>query len=586
MPHRWDSQTAFNIALWLNGNYDEETKKAVSQLIKKNPIEAQDAFYTNLGFGTGGIRGLVGVGTNRINLYTIRITTQSLANYINKQTMPLQGHSVFIGFDSRHHSLTFAHEAAKVLAANGIKVFLCQDFRPTPLISFGCRLKECTAAIMITASHNPAEYNGFKIYWSDGGQILPCHSVRILKELKKITNINLIKMTSSIKDPLISLISDEIDEIYIKEGFKLQNYPKDNQKHGKDLKIIYTSLHGTGITLTPRMLQEWGFNNISYVHEQIIADGNFPTVKSPNPENESTLAMGLKILLQHHGDILIANDPDADRVGIGVLDNEKAIMLSGNQVACLCLEHICKALKNQNTISAAFIKTLVTTELFQAICQHYNVECVNVPPGFKYAAEIISERAKNPKSSQVIFGAEESCGYLYGTLTRDKDGVIPSALIAEIALQAKLEGKTLIDRLHELYRKYGVFVEEIISLNFEEAKTGKEKMAKKMAGFRYHIPLQLNGIDVVVFEDLLISVKKNLKTNEKKKICHPQSDLILLWLADGSKLMIRPSGTEPKIKLYCGVVNSTFNFIEACIKESKTHAKQLLNSLKSYLLND
>lgn len=563
MRSAWDPQTASNIARWLNGTYDEETKEAVRRLIEKHPQEAVDAFYTHLSFGTGGMRGLMDVGTNRINKYTIRATTQALANYINKHPSPSQGHSAFIGFDSRHHSHAFAQEAAQVLAANGIRVFLCKEFRPTPLISFGCRLKNCTAGIMITASHNPPQYNGYKVYWNDGGQVLPHQSQDIMNEMAKISNEGIVKSVSSINDPMITIVSEEIDRLYIDEGTRLQNYPEDNRLYGKDLKIIYTSLHGTGITLAPKMLSSWGFSNIAYVDAQVIPDGSFPTVEFPNPENRSALEMGLEKLQTSNSDLLIANDPDGDRVGIAVMHQGKSVMLNGNQIACLCLEHLCRTLKSP--LTAAFIKTIVTTELFQAICDHYKAKCFNVPTGFKYVAELISEWEKNSDAPQFIFAAEESCGYLYGTLTRDKDAIIPSALIAEIALQAKRQGKTLIDHLHELYQKHGVFIEEVISVNFEETKAGKESMAKKMTDLRSHPPKELDGIDVVSFEDYLKH--------------RPSSDTLLFRLADDSKLIVRPSGTEPKIKLYCGVVGSSLDLIE----ESRKKASQLLLSLKSIL---
>jgi phosphomannomutase len=489
----------------------------------------------DLRFGTGGIRGLMGDGPNRINRETICTLTQGLANYINRQPGP---HSSFIGFDTRHHSHTFAHEAAQILVANGIKVYLCKDPRPTPLTAFGCRLKQCTAAIMITASHNPPEYNGYKIYWSDGGQVMPNHSSAILKEVEKVTEVK------RVSNSMITIVSEEIDDAYISAGCKLQNYPEDNKRYGKDLKITYTSFHGTGMALAPRMLSGWGFSNIAYVDEQIIPNGDFPTVNYPNPEDKQALTMGLERLLATNSDLLIANDPDADRVGVAVRHHGKAIVLTGNQVACLCLEHLCRA--NSIHPKAACIKTLVTTELFQAICGHYEVDCFNVPIGFKYMAAMISEWEKKPSGPRFLFGAEDSCGYLYGTLTRDKDGIIPAALIAEMTLQAKRQGKTLIDRLQELHQKYGVYIEETMAIHFE-----KEMMAQKMADFRAHLPTQFNGIAV--------------------KACEEHVDALLFWLADGSKLVVRPSGTEPKIKFYCGVVNS-----------SREKAIQLLMSLKSY----
>lgn len=581
-----DPKAASNIAHWLNGQYDEKTKIAIRQLVKENPKEATDAFYSSLSFGTGGMRGLMGIGTNRINEYTIRAATQGLANYVNKQPPTPDGHSAFIGFDSRHHSETFAHEAAKVLAANGIRVFLCKDFRPTPLVSFGCRLKKCTTAIMITASHNPPEYNGYKVYWSDGGQVLPPHDIEIMEEVEKITDPTMVKSVHTLENPLITMVSEDIDAPYLDEGCKLQNYPESNKLYGKDLKIIYTSLHGTGITLTPKMLLGWGFSNVSFVKKQIIPDGNFPEAKSPNPEDPSALALGIKELKITCGDILIANDPDADRMGVVVMHHGEAVMVNGNQIACLCLEHLCAALTTQNHMpqKAAFIKTIVTTELFMAICNHYKKKCFNVLTGFKYIAEMILEWEKDPKGCQFIFGAEESYGYLYGTLTRDKDAVIASALIAEIALQAKRQGKTLIDLLHDLYQRHGVFVEDVLSIVFEDTKEGKEKMTQGMQDLRKNVPNEINGIAVIAFEDYLSSIRTDFLHNRKEKILLPISNVILFLLADGSKLVVRPSGTEPKIKLYCGVVNPIVESIDETLKHSKAHAEQLLGSLKSLFI--
>lgn len=580
-----DPMTAANIALWLNGHYDEGTKEEVRQLIKENPKEATDAFYTSLSFGTGGMRGVMGVGSSRMNVYTIRAATQGLANYVNQQPSPESGHSAFIGFDSRHHSRTFAEEAAKVLAANGIRVFLCRDLRPTPLVSFGCRFKKCTTAIMITASHNPPQYNGYKVYWSDGGQVLPPHDTGIMEEAAKITDPNMVKIASSIDNPLITLVSEEIDAPYIEEGSCLQYYPEDNRRYSKDLKIIYTSLHGTGITLAPKMLAAWGFSNVAFVEKQIIPDGDFPTAKYPNPEEKAALTLGIEQLQATQSDILIATDPDADRVGVVVRHKGEAVILNGNQVASLCLEHVCEALtaKKKMPEKAAFIKTIVTTELFQAICNAYQKPCINVLTGFKYIAETIFEWEKDPHGYQYLFGGEESYGYLLGTIARDKDAITASALISEMALHAKKQGKTLVDLLHDLYQKYGVFHEALLSVGFEESKAGKEKMAQSMANLRQHLPDHIYGIAVSAVEDYLSSIRTDNTTKKTEAITLPKSDVLLFWLADGTKLIIRPSGTEPKVKLYCGVVNKENASIEERLKQSQAKATELLAALKQML---
>jgi phosphomannomutase len=580
-----DFKTAANINLWLNGQYDDKTKEEVRRLVKENPKEATDAFYTNLSFGTGGMRGLMGVGSNRMNDYTVRAATQGLANYVNKQRTALKGHSAFIGYDSRHHSHSFAKEAARVLAGNGIKVYLCKDIRPTPLVSFGCRFKECITAIMITASHNPPEYNGYKVYWRDGGQVLPPHDLGIVEEAAKITDPAMVKMTPSINHPLIEIVSEEIDNPYIIEGSKLQNYSEKNRQHGNNLKIVYTSLHGTGITLAPKMLAEWGFSKLIYVDQQIIPDGNFPTVKYPNPEERSALALGIDVLKATESDLLIATDPDADRVGVAVKDNNKIVLLTGNQIAALCLEHVCEALTSQKKMpeKAAFIKTIVTTELFKAICNHYKKDCFNVLTGFKYIAELIHEWENDPKGYEYIFGGEESYGYLFGTITRDKDAIISSALICEMALHAKLQGKTLIDLLHDLYHKYGAYIEKLVSVSFEESKAGKDKMSQSMEQLRKNHPEKINEIAVVAVEDYLFSLRTDITTKKTEKITLPKSDVLLFWLKDGSKLIVRPSGTEPKIKLYCGVSEPLSSSLEQTLHNLENKSSELLQSLNKLL---
>lgn len=586
IPFDLDLETAKNVSLWLNGNYNEKTKAEIRELLHKNRTEATDAFYTNLSFGTGGMRGIMGVGSNRLNDYTVRAATQGLANYINKQPSLPFGHSAIIGYDSRHHSKEFAEEAAKVLAANNIRVFLCESLRPTPLISFGCRFLHCTSAIVITASHNPPQYNGYKVYWSDGGQVLPPHDSGITEEVSKITDPNMVKVVPTLENSNITLVSEEIDVPYIAEGSNLQLYHAENRTHGSNLKVVYTSLHGTGITLVPSVCKAWGFSNITFVDKQIIADGNFPTVNYPNPEELSALAIGIDKLKESHGDILIATDPDADRVGVVVRHKGNPVQLNGNQVAVILLNHVCNALAQQDKMpkNAAFVKTIVTTELFKAICLSYKKTCFDVLPGFKYIAEKIQHWEEQPDGYSFVFGGEESCGYLYNTLTRDKDGIIISALLCEAALQAKLQHKTLVDILHDLYQKHGVFVEVLLSLKFEESKAGKEKMRQSMKNLRSNLPHQIHGINVVAVDDYLTSTRQNLHSKNMEKIDLPISDVLTFWLADETKLVVRPSGTEPKIKLYCGVREAPGSSVEATEKSCHTKADDILKSI-SKLIN-
>lgn len=582
----FDPTTQKNIERWLNGNYDENTKTEIRNLLANDPKQAVDAFYTDLTFGTAGLRGIMGVGTNRMNLYTVRAATQGLANYLNKQPRTLsQRHSVFIGYDSRHNSREFTEETAKVLASNGIQVYVFKDIRPTPLVSFACRYKKCTSAIMITASHNPPAYNGYKVYWSDGGQLVPPHDTGVIAEVNKITDPSMVKIADSFIHPLIQEVDHEIDDAYIKAIIPLQNTPKDNQSIGKNLKVVYTSLHGTGIKVIPKALATWGFTNVSYVEKQIIPDGDFPTVKSPNPEEHAALKLGIEMLIQTQSDILIATDPDADRMAAVCRHHGIPILLTGNQIAAICLEHVCYFLSQQKRLpeKAGFIKTIGTTELFQSICDHYQKHCCNVLTGFKYIAEKILEWESQPNGYQYVFGGEESYGYLLGTQCRDKDAVVSSALICEAALQAQKEGKTLIDKLHDLYKKYGIFQESLLSINFGETKEGKEQMIISMERLRKSIPEKINNIVVVSLEDYLFSKKLDMKSGKTEHLTLPVSDVLLYWLEDGTKVMIRPSGTEPKVKLYCGVVEKNFTSIEEGVQSCLKRCDEILEYLKRQL---
>jgi phosphoglucomutase/phosphomannomutase len=587
---QFDAVTNRNINAWLKEAYDEHTKLAIQKLLKEHPEEIADAFSTNLSFGTGGLRGIIGIGTNRINQYTIRACTQGLANYLNSQPTPASHLSVLIGYDCRHYSREFAEECAKVLAGNNIQVYIYQDIRPTPLVSFGCRYKKCDAAIMLTASHNPAQYNGCKVYGKDGAQVSPPHDQLIVKEINKITDLKMIKYEKELNHSLIKWIKDEIDQAYLKAIMPLQLYPEENKKEGSTLKIVYTSLHGTGITIVPTAMKSWGFSTIQLVTKQVTVDGDFPTVKSPNPEEEEALKLGKDTLKHVKGEILIATDPDADRVGIVINHQGQMYSLDGNQLACLLLDHILEALSKQKRLpkNAAFVKTIVTSELFQKICESYGKTCFNVLPSFKYIAEKIREWESSLACYQYLFGVEDSCGYLYATLARDKDAVLTSLLICEMTLHAKLQGKTLIDRLHELWQKYGTYVEEIFTLKFESTNAGKEQILKGMSALQENPPQTIGGIEVIKIEDYLTSQRVDLKTGKSEEIFLNKSEFLVFYLADESKLAIRPSGTEPKIKVYCGVRRKNFINVEKAAAEGKKHAQFLLEAFqcqlyKSYL---
>lgn len=553
-----DAQTQKNIDTWLQGAYDEKTKADIRRLQIENPEELIDAFYTTLSFGTGGLRGIMGVGSNRMNIYNIRAATQGLANYLTKQKPTMGKHRVLVGFDCRNHSREFAEETAKVLAANGIEVFLYQELRPVALISFGVLYKKCSAGVMVTASHNPPEYNGYKVYWSHGGQVLPPHDKGIIDEVNKIIDPSQVKI-ESYPNPLIHDIGEEIDRAYLDAIHSLQLHSDDNHAHGQDLHVVYTSLHGGGITMIPRTLAEWGFTHVSIVEEQKKPDGNFPTVKSPNPEEPATLKMGIEKLEKVKGDLLLATDPDVDRLAVVVMHEGKPVSLNGNQIACLALEHICRSLKETHRIppKPMFVKTIVTTELFKAIAEHYKAFCIDVLTGFKYIGEKIAqwdeEKLANIPTHHYIFGGEESYGCLFGTHARDKDAVVASALICDLALHLKLQGKTLIDFLYEIYSHYGVYREKLLSLTFE-GKEGAEKMQKMMDHLRHTPPKTLSETAVITLEDYENRSVLTLETGHKEPLLLPKSDVLRFWLADRTKIVVRPSGTEPKIKIYCSCV--------------------------------
>lgn len=545
-----DETTQQNIDSWLNGEYDAQTKNEIRRLQRENPEELIDAFYTTLTFGTGGLRGLMGVGTNRMNVYNVRAATQGLANYILTQAPQGQKSSVVIGYDCRNHSREFSEEAAKVLAANGIEVFLYKNLRPVPLVSFGVLYKKSIAGIMVTASHNPPLYNGYKVYWDYGGQVLPPHDKGIIDQVQKITSNNMVK-TTTLPHPLVHEVDDEIDKAYIETVRDLQLLPDENSSHGKELHVVYTSLHGCGITMVPPTLRDWGFTHLTIVKEQELPDGNFPTVKSPNPEEHEALALGIAKLKEVHGDILLATDPDTDRLGVVVMHEGKPFFFNGNELACILLEHICRSLKKMPS-KAMFIKTIVTTELFRKIAEHHGGTCLDVLTGFKYIGEKIAQWEKEAPQHHYIFGGEESYGYLLGTHVRDKDAVISSACTCEAALQLKLQGKTLVDLLYEIYRKYGIFREKLLSLTFE-GKEGNAEMKAMMQQLRDHPPAILADIPVTLVEDYLTHTKLYIETGRKEALLLPKSDVLRYWLSDGTKIVIRPSGTEPKIKVYCAV---------------------------------
>ncbi|HEY4255142.1 MAG TPA: phospho-sugar mutase [Chlamydiales bacterium] len=528
---------------WLHAPFDEETRRQVQHLIDTDPKGLSDAFFKDLSFGTGGMRGVMGVGTNRLNLYTIRSATQGLANYLKKQPPKPEGFSVFIGYDVRHHSKEFAENAARVLAANEIKAFITQEICPTPLVSYGCRHFGCDAAIMITASHNPPIYNGYKVYWNDGGQVIAPHDTGIMDEVKRQSSYDV--SLASLDSKLVQWVGRELDTAYLEELKELQLYPVK-----QSIQILYTPLHGTGIRIIPEALKSWGYQDVHLVPEQKKPDGNFSHAPSPNPEEEKALALGTEQLVREKKDLLIATDPDADRMGVVVMDRGKPVRLSGHQIACLCLQHICQAMTEKGVwpSNAACIKTIVTTELFRKIGEKFGAKCVDVLTGFKYIGEQMTLWEKSFDACQYIFGAEESYGYLPGTMVRDKDAISAACLISEVVMHAKEQNRSLVDKLYELYQEYGVHRESLSQIAFSDSAEGMKQMQNLMKQLREKPPQSIGGKLVVIVEDYLTSTHTDPFGTIPLHL--PRSDVLRFWLVDHTKLVIRPSGTEPKVKIY------------------------------------
>lgn len=555
---------------WLNGPIDTESKQLIQTLYKDNPKELEDAFSSTLSFGTGGMRGLMGVGTNRVNIYTVQMATQGLANYLLKQPSLRKTHSVFISYDPRHHSKEFAMEAARVLAGNGIVSYLVFAMRPTPYTSFGVRQKECSAGIMITASHNPKEYNGYKVYWNNGSQVVAPHDIGIVAEVNKITSLNQVKIAPK-NSPLIEMIDPEFDLEYLEAIKKARLDPKEDEQVGDQLKITYTPLHGSGATLVPKALKDWGFPNINAVEHQLVPDGDFPTVKSPNPEDPAALEMGVKQLMDTDSDLLIATDPDADRLAVVCNHNSRPFYLNGNQIAAICAQFICQKRKEKGTFpkNGAMATTIVSTDLLLRIAKAYEIPSFQVLTGFKYIGELIDNWQKD-SSYTFLFGAEESYGYLVGTHSLDKDAVVMSCLIAEIALEMKIEGRTLVDFLEEILDRYGMYLEGQKVFNFPPGNDGMEKMKMMMASLRKNRPQSINGIEVAEFEDY-----------ENGLNGLPPSNVLLFRLADKSKTVVRPSGTEPKLKIYAGIHKPKTEKLELELELCQKQLEGLLNAVQA-----
>ena len=535
-------------ANWLKGNFDAATKDAIKKMQSENPKELAESFYRNLEFGTGGLRGIMGVGTNRMNKYTVGMATQGFANYLN-QTYPGGPVRVAIAHDCRNNSRFFAETTANVFAANGIKVFLFEDLRPTPELSFAIRHLGCQGGVVCTASHNPKEYNGYKAYWNDGGQLVPPHDKNVMKEVEKIASVDDVKWSGG--EANITIIGKEMDETYMEMVKSLSIYPEVIVKQ-HDLKIVYTPIHGTGITLVPSVLKRFGFTNVNIVTEQSNISGDFPTVVYPNPEESEAMNIGMKKAKELDADILLGTDPDSDRVGIAVKDqNGNWTLVNGNQTAVLAFNYIIEARKAKGIArpNDMVVKTIVTTELIDEIARQNNISCYNVLTGFKWIAELIRE--KEGKEHYVV-GGEESYGLMIGDKVRDKDAISAVALLCEMAAYEKNKGRSLYDKLIYLYIQYGFYKEHLISIT-KKGMDGQQQIADMMAGFRSHPPKKLAGSDVVQLLDYELKKGKNLKTGEEWEIKLPKSNVLQFVLAEGSKISARPSGTEPKIKFYFSV---------------------------------
>jgi phosphoglucomutase len=534
---------------WLQGSYDADVKQEIQSLIdNKSYTELTDSFYRDLEFGTGGLRGIMGPGTNRINKYTIGAATQGLANYL-KKTYPGEKIKVAIAHDSRNNADLFSTITAEVFSANDIHVYYFKALRPTPELSFAVRHLGCKSGVMLTASHNPKEYNGYKAYGDDGGQFVAPHDKAVMDEVAAISSIDDVKFTRI--DANIEEIGEEIDELYLSKITELSVSP-DAIARQSDLKIVYSPIHGTGITLVPQALERFGFKNVILVDEQTTPDGNFPTVIYPNPEEKEALTLALKKAKDTDADLVLATDPDADRVGIAVKNTENEfILLNGNQTGAMLINYLLSAWEEKGKLTGKeyIVKTIVTTNLIEKIAIAKGVTFYNTLTGFKYIGELMT---KFEGKQTFIGGGEESYGYLVGELVRDKDAVVSSAFIAEMTAYYKDKGSSLFEALLDTYVQYGFYKEKLISIT-KKGKTGAEEIKEMMEKFRTNPPATLGGSKVIQLKDYEKGVETDLLTNTTTKLDFPASDVLQFITEDGSIISARPSGTEPKIKFYCSV---------------------------------
>jgi phosphoglucomutase len=531
---------------WLGSEYDEPTRREVQHMLDHDEKSLIDAFYQDLEFGTGGLRGIMGAGTNRMNRYTLGMATQGLSNYLKKHAVNPKSIKVAIAYDSRNNSSYFAKVAADIFVANGFTACLFESLRPTPVLSYAIRLHKCDAGVIITASHNPKEYNGYKVSWNDGGQVVAPHDKGIIDEVRKITSVREIAAGG---DPeKIIMLGEETDRKYLEEVLKLR-INADIIKRNAGIGIVYTPLHGTGYRMVPEALAMYGFTNVHSVKEQSITDGNFPTLRSPNPEEPDALAMAVDLAKQKNADLVMATDPDADRIGIAVRKpGGDFVLLNGNQTGVLLTWYIITQKKQRNLLKGNeyIISTIVTTDLFERIAEKNGVKCYSVLTGFKFFAALIRELEGKEK---YIGGGEESFGYLAGDYVRDKDAVSSCALIAETAAWARDHGKSLWELLLDIYAEYGLYREKLINVVRKGAE-GASEIKKMMEDYRSHPPKAIGGSRVLKIDDYLRLVSKDIVTGSETALTLPKSDVLQFFLEDRTKISVRPSGTEPKIKFY------------------------------------
>lgn len=543
---------------WLKGNYDKDTKEKVKYLLDNDPKELIESFYKDLEFGTGGLRGVMGIGTNRMNKYTVGMASQGFANYLAKNFPSNKKIKVAIAYDCRNNSKYFAEISANILSANNIEVHIFPELTPVPVLSFAVRKLNCQGGIVITASHNPKEYNGYKVYGNDGGQLISPYDKQVIEEVQKISGINEIKFEK--KADNIHIIPDTLINDYLENIKSFSLSPLLIKKHS-DLKIVFSPIHGSAYKIVPMAFEKFGFKNIISIPEQNIVDGNFPTVKYPNPEEKAALKMAIEKAEEKNADIVMATDPDCDRVGVAIRNHEgEFIALNGNQTASIIIYYLLEQWEKQNKIKGKeyIVKTIVTSDILKKMSEEYNVECFDVLTGFKYIAEIMRDL---DGKKQFIAGGEESYGYLIGDHARDKDAVISCCFVAEAAAWAHENNKTLNDLLIEIYVKFGFYKERLISIT-KKGKAGLEEIQSMMDSYRSNPPDTINKSKVTIIKDYYLSTEKNIAKNTETEIKLPKSNVIQIFLEDGSRITMRPSGTEPKIKFYFGVKEKLNNKAE------------------------